>query len=99
MAPSRYKRPMEHLAVICGKYPNAVLRRAKRARVDTAQVSGQWAHVLQRMGGMPIQRPADVLALSNGTWVSAEEVGEDGIRARLVALDPSEPVTILSVIN
>ena len=94
------KTTMNHtLTFVCGENPDTLLQRVSLIRSDSTQLSGQWDHLVQRTNGRPFEQPPENLVLSDGKIVTQAEVGEDGIRARLLELEPSERVTILTVVN
>lgn len=100
MAPSCRETTMrQHLTFVCGDNPDASLQQASLVRSDSTQLSGQWDHLVERTSGRPFEAPPTYLVLRDGTVVSQAEVGADGMRSRLLALGPTERVSILTVVG
>jgi hypothetical protein len=90
---------MNHISLICGNQPAVVADRLNHGSHIAQANAGSWEEHLRQLGNQPFERPPDSVVFTDGTEATLKQVGKDGMRAILGALDPSEHVTVVQAVK
>lgn len=88
---------MTHISMILGEQPAVVSERINHGAPHADISVGGFGELLERFSGAPFRRPPDSIVFADGSEALREIVGDDGMRAVLQKLDPSEHVTVVQV--
>jgi hypothetical protein len=86
---------MTQISLICGDQPAVVAERVNNGAHTAKIASGNWDQILARFGNQPYERPPDSVVFADGSEATLEQVGDDGMRAILGSISPSEHVTVV----
>jgi hypothetical protein len=90
---------MAHITLICGNQPTVVADRMNHGTRMAQANAGSWEEHLRRLGNQPFRRPPDSVVFADGSEATLEQVGDDGMRAILGSMSPSEPVTVVQAVG
>jgi hypothetical protein len=88
---------MSHISMILGEQPAVVSERLNHGASHADLSVGEFGELLKRFSGAPFVRPPDSLVFADGSEALRSIIGDDGMRAELMRLAPSEHVTVVQV--